>query len=80
MDKHEGSAVPQALQQHLQQLGQQFSERLNQELPQLAQQAGQLLDANETERKRLLQELRHQLHRLAGSAGTFLLLYHFIDF
>ncbi|MCW1938766.1 diguanylate cyclase [Pseudomonas sp. MDMC_285] len=71
MDKHEGSAIPQALQQHLQQLGQQFSERLSQELPQLAQQARQLLEADEAQRTRLLQELRDQLHRLAGSAGTF---------
>jgi diguanylate cyclase (GGDEF)-like protein len=71
MDKHEGNAIPQALQQHLQQLGQQFAERLRQELPQLAQQAGQLLDAAGDERQRLLQALRDQLHRLAGSAGTF---------
>ncbi|MFI8606728.1 diguanylate cyclase [Pseudomonas sp. NPDC077649] len=71
MDKHEGNAIPQALQQHLQQLGQQFAERLRQELPQLAQQAGQLLDAAGNERQRLLQALREQLHRLAGSAGTF---------
>jgi diguanylate cyclase (GGDEF)-like protein len=71
MDKPEGNGVPQALQQHLQQLGQQFSERLSQELPQLAQLAGRLLEADDAERKRLLQNLRHQLHRLAGSAGTF---------
>jgi diguanylate cyclase (GGDEF)-like protein len=71
MDKHEGNVIPQALQQHLQQLGQQFAERLRQELPQLAQQAGQLLDAAGNERQRLLQALREQLHRLAGSAGTF---------
>jgi diguanylate cyclase (GGDEF)-like protein len=71
MDKHEGNVIPQALQQHLQQLGQQFAERLRQELPQLAQQAGQLLDAAGDERQRLLQALRDQLHRLAGSAGTF---------
>ncbi len=71
MDKHEGNVIPQALQQHLQQLGQQFAERLRQELPQLAQQAGQLLDAAGNERQRLLQALRDQLHRLAGSAGTF---------
>ncbi len=63
--------VPYALQQHLQQLGQQFSERLRQELPQLGQQAGQLLQADEAERERLLLLLRDQLHRLAGSAGTF---------
>ena len=71
MDKHEGSAVPQALQQHLQQLSQQFSERLRQELPHLAQLGGLLLEADDVERKRVLLELRHQLHRLAGSAGTF---------
>lgn len=63
--------VPHALQQHLQQLGLQFSERLRQELPQLGQQARQLLEVDESERERLLQSLRDQLHRLAGSAGTF---------
>lgn len=71
MDKHEGSAVPLALQQHLQQLGQQFSERLRQELPSLAQLAGQLAGADDTRRKHLLQDLQQALHRLAGSAGTF---------
>lgn len=63
--------VPHALQQHLQQLGLQFSERLRLELPQLGQQARQLLEVDESERERLLQNLRDQLHRLAGSAGTF---------
>ncbi|MBH3341236.1 diguanylate cyclase [Pseudomonas mendocina] len=70
MDK-QGNAVPQTLQQHLQQLGQQFAERLRQELPQLMQQGEQLLEASDEQRGQLLRALRDQLHRLAGSAGTF---------
>lgn len=70
MDK-QGNAIPQTLQQHLQQLGQQFAERLRQELPQLMQQGEQLLEASDEQRGQLLRALRDQLHRLAGSAGTF---------
>ena len=70
MDK-QGNAVPQTLQQHLQQLGQQFAERLRQELPQLTQQGEQLREAGDEQRGHLLRALRDQLHRLAGSAGTF---------
>lgn len=70
MDK-QGNAIPQTLQQHLQQLGQQFAERLRQELPQLTQQSEQLLAAGDEQRGQLLRALRDQLHRLAGSAGTF---------
>lgn len=70
MDK-QGNAVPQPLQQHLQQLGQQFAERLRQELPQLTQQGEQLREAGDEQRGHLLRALRDQLHRLAGSAGTF---------
>jgi len=71
MDKHDGNAIPQTLQERLQQLGQQFAERLRQELPQLTQQGEQLLKAGDEQRRHLLQALRDQLHRLAGSAGTF---------
>lgn len=70
MDK-QGNAVPQTLQQRLQQLGQQFSERLRQELPELVQQGERLLQTYDGQRDQLLQTLRDQLHRLAGSAGTF---------
>lgn len=47
MDKREGNGIPQSLQQHLHQLGEQFAERLRQELPQLAQQAQQLPEASD---------------------------------
>lgn len=70
-DLEKGSAIPLALQQHLQLLSQQFSERLRQELPQLAQQAKQLPGVDGDKRQQLLKTLRDQLHRLAGSAGTF---------
>lgn len=70
MDKQD-NAIPQTLQQHLQQLGQQFSERLRQELPELAQQGEHLLQSSEGQRQQLLPALRDQLHRLAGTAGTF---------
>lgn len=70
MDKQD-NAIPQTLQQRLQQLGQQFSERLRQELPELVQQGERLLQTRDGQREQLLQTLRDQLHRLAGSAGTF---------
>jgi diguanylate cyclase (GGDEF)-like protein len=70
MDKQDNT-IPQTLQQHLQQLGQQFSERLRQELPELAQQGERLLQSSEGQRQQLLPALRDQLHRLAGTAGTF---------
>ncbi|MDR8017667.1 diguanylate cyclase [Ectopseudomonas guguanensis] len=70
MDKQDNT-LPQTLQQHLQQLGQQFSERLRQELPELAQQGERLLQSSEGQRQQLLPALRDQLHRLAGTAGTF---------
>ncbi|WP_369958521.1 diguanylate cyclase [Pseudomonas benzenivorans] len=60
------------LQRHLQQLGEQFAERLKQELPQLADKAQQLLLAcTPAEQEQHLNSLRDQLHRLAGTAGTF---------
>ena len=70
MDKQD-NAIPQTLQQRLQQLGQQFSERLRQELPELVQQGERLLQTHDGQRDQLLHTLRDQLHRLAGSAGTF---------
>ncbi|MBS7691179.1 diguanylate cyclase [Pseudomonas lalucatii] len=60
------------LQRHLQQLGEQFAARLNQELPQLADKAQLLLRAcTPDEQQQHLNGLRDQLHRLAGTAGTF---------
>ncbi|MFQ2368795.1 diguanylate cyclase [Aeromonas enteropelogenes] len=60
------------LQAHLQQLSEQFLQRLRQELPQLAEKARQLLTCSDPREQLLrLTELRDELHRLAGSAGTF---------
>ncbi|MBP8184806.1 MAG: diguanylate cyclase [Pseudomonas sp.] len=60
------------LQQLLLGLGAQFRLRLEQELPQLRTLAEQLLIANtEAPRQSILQGMREQLHKLAGSAGTF---------
>ncbi|MBX9754623.1 MAG: diguanylate cyclase [Pseudomonadaceae bacterium] len=60
------------LQAHLQQLGEQFSQRLREELPQLADKALQLQACVDPgEQLQHLTELRDQLHKLAGSAGTF---------
>jgi len=60
------------LQAHLQQLSEQFLQRLRQELPQLAEKALQLLTCSDPREQLLrLTELRDELHRLAGSAGTF---------
>jgi diguanylate cyclase (GGDEF)-like protein len=62
----------QQLQAHLQRLGEQFAQRLQQELPELADKARQLQQADDVEsQQRLLSSLRDQLHKLAGSAGTF---------
>ncbi|MFQ2704422.1 diguanylate cyclase [Aeromonas caviae] len=60
------------LQAHLQQLSEQFLQRLRQELPQLAEKALQLQTCSDPREQLLhLTELRDELHRLAGSAGTF---------
>jgi diguanylate cyclase (GGDEF)-like protein len=60
------------LQQLLQSLGAQFRLRLEQELPELRALAEQLLIANTAApRQIILQGMREQLHKLAGSAGTF---------
>ena len=60
------------LQAQLQLLGEQFAQRLKEELPQLADRAQQLQRASDpTEQLEHLQALRNQLHKLAGSAGTF---------
>lgn len=70
MDKRQQQL--QQLQAHLQQLGEQFAQRLQQELPELADKARQLMQADDGEsQQRLLGSLRDQLHKLAGSAGTF---------
>jgi diguanylate cyclase (GGDEF)-like protein len=70
MDKRQQQL--QQLQAHLQQLGEQFAQRLQQELPGLADKARQLQQADDVEsQQRLLGSLRDQLHKLAGSAGTF---------
>jgi diguanylate cyclase (GGDEF)-like protein len=70
MDKRQQQL--QQLQAHLQQLGEQFAQRLQQELPELAGKARQLLQADDVEsQQHLLSSLRDQLHKLAGSAGTF---------
>lgn len=59
------------LQAHLQLLSGQFAQRLQADLPQLAVQAAQLLHAPDDQGRQLLGSLRDQLHKLAGSAGTF---------
>ncbi|MBB1521460.1 diguanylate cyclase [Aquipseudomonas guryensis] len=70
MDKRQQQLAD--LQVHLQQLGEQFAQRLREELPQLADKAQQLQQAAEPgEQLAYLGELREQLHKLAGSAGTF---------
>jgi diguanylate cyclase (GGDEF)-like protein len=70
MDKRQQQL--QQLQAHLQQLGEQFAQRLQQELPELADKARQLQQADDAEgQQHLLGSLRDQLHKLAGSAGTF---------
>lgn len=70
MDKRQQQMAD--LQTHLQQLGEQFSQRLREELPQLADKALQLQAcADPSEQLQRLSELRDQLHKLAGSAGTF---------
>jgi diguanylate cyclase (GGDEF)-like protein len=70
MDKRQQQLAQ--LQQHLQQLGEQFALRLREELPQLADKAEQLQRAADpSEQLHHLGELRDQLHKLSGSAGTF---------
>lgn len=60
------------LQQLLLSLGAQFRLRLEQELPELRALAEQLLIAHTVApRQIILQGMREQLHKLAGSAGTF---------
>lgn len=70
MDKRQQQLAE--LQQHLQLLGEQFAQRLREELPQLADKAAQLQQAADPgEQLQHLTALREQLHKLAGSAGTF---------
>ncbi|SIP99047.1 diguanylate cyclase [Aquipseudomonas alcaligenes] len=60
------------LQAQLQILGEQFALRLKEELPQLAEKACYLQRSSDpSEQLAHLQALRSQLHKLAGSAGTF---------
>ena len=60
------------LQRQLQLLAKQFRQRLQRELPELSRQANALDKAdNESARLPLLLAIRQQLHKLAGSAGTF---------
>lgn len=60
------------LQQRLQQLSQAFALRLQQDLPELGQHAERLLQTTEPhEQLQHLQTMRDQLHKLAGTAGTF---------
>jgi len=60
------------LQSQLQALNERFVERLQQELPQLARSASELQQPLMHERLRqLMLDIHGQLHRLAGSAGTF---------
>lgn len=60
------------LQAQLQILGEQFALRLKEELPQLAEKARYLQRSSDpSEQLAHLQALRSQLHKLAGSAGTF---------
>jgi diguanylate cyclase (GGDEF)-like protein len=60
------------LQELLLNLGTEFRLRLEQELPELRAQAAQLLIASAPDaRQIILQFMRAQLHKLAGSAGTF---------
>lgn len=60
------------LQAQLKLLGEQFAKRLKEELPQLADRARLLQRSSDpTEQLEHLQDLRNQLHKLAGSAGTF---------
>lgn len=60
------------LQAQLQILGEHFAQRLKEELPQLADKAQRLLQPSDSmEQLGHLQDLRDQLHKLAGSAGTF---------
>jgi diguanylate cyclase (GGDEF)-like protein len=60
------------LQELLRSLGAQFRERLEQDLPELRALAEQLLIASASPTQEItLQAMRAQLHKLAGSAGTF---------
>lgn len=64
-----GKSAADHLQQQLQQLSNAFALRLEQELPALGEGAERLLHAADPQQQ--LQNLRDQLHKLAGAAGTF---------
>jgi diguanylate cyclase (GGDEF)-like protein len=60
------------LQQLLRTLSEQFRERLEKELPELSALAQRLLLSDDSAVQQLvLQQMREQLHKLAGAAGTF---------
>ncbi|MEX6502034.1 diguanylate cyclase [Pseudomonas zhanjiangensis] len=60
------------LERQLQLLSATFSQRLQLELPELAAKARQLgLGGSPAEQRQTLGQLRDQLHKLAGAAGTF---------
>ncbi len=64
--------IHQKLQRQLQDLASKFAERLQQELPELASKAQQLAQLQTLpEQQAQLVVVRDQLHRLAGSAGSF---------
>ncbi|WP_339906570.1 diguanylate cyclase [Pseudomonas guineae] len=67
-----GDTAANTLQQHLQQLSDAFALRLQEELPALGQSAERLLQIADPQKQvQQLQSLRDQLHKLAGTAGTF---------
>jgi diguanylate cyclase (GGDEF)-like protein len=67
-----GKSAADELQEHLQRLSDSFALRLQGELPTLGLNAERLQHATDPlEQRQLLQNLRGQLHKLAGAAGTF---------
>jgi diguanylate cyclase (GGDEF)-like protein len=67
-----GKSAADELQEQLQRLSDSFALRLQGELPTLGLNAERLQHATDPlEQGRLLQNLRGQLHKLAGAAGTF---------
>jgi diguanylate cyclase (GGDEF)-like protein len=67
-----GKSAADELQEHLQRLSDSFALRLQGELPTLGLNAERLQHATDPqEQGQLLENLRDQLHKLAGAAGTF---------
>ncbi len=68
----DSTAISDELQKHLRKLSEDFAARLAQELPQLSRDGQTLLHHHESaERLKQVLQLRDQLHKLAGAAGTF---------